>query len=152
VADETALGQEAGEASYDHAVGLAVFIDWLNRSGGRAIPSGAIPPVDEDQLWRARSEAEKVAVETGRLDTLRSAHHQIIDWAMQIYRERGLDPVYFQGAMEPADQRRQAIETITDSATAYVLLDVLPVETATMLLSRLGVYHGAPAFKELESE
>jgi hypothetical protein len=56
------------------------------------------------------------------------------------------------GRWKPADQRRQAIETVTDSATAYVLLDVLPIETATVLLSRLGVYHGAPAFKELESE
>ena len=120
---------------------------WLGRSGLDAIPHAPIPPVDTGALAGARSEAERAAATSGRVETLRDLRRTIIDWALSRYREAGLQPVYFGGALEPAEQRRDGIETLLDAATAYLLADVLPDEATTTLLARLDVYLGGPLFR-----
>ena len=64
------------------------------------------------------------------------------------YRQAAyLDGIYFSGALEPADQRRDAIEMLIDAATAYLLNDVLPEDVSTTLLAPFDVWSGGPNFR-----
>ncbi len=128
------------------AEAVQAFLASLERWGLDALPHGLIPPVDEQALTEARAEAERAATHAGRLDSLRELRHAIIEWALGRYREAGLHAVYFSGALEPAEERRQAIEVLLDAATAYLLSDLLPDETMATLVDRLDAHSGGPVF------
>lgn len=120
---------------------------WLERWGWDAIPHGPVPPADPVSLRAARSEAEAAATAAGRTGALRDLRRSIVDWALGQYRLAGLGAVYFSGALEPPEQRREAIEVLIDAATANLLGDVLPEETSSTLLGRLDVWLGGPIFR-----
>jgi hypothetical protein len=141
--DETAAPTEP----YDPARAVQAILAWLDRWGIDAIPSEPIPPFDEGLLTSARAEAERVADAEGRLDQLRRLRRSIVDWAMGRYREARYGAVYFYGALEPPEQRREAIQVLLDAATAYLLVDVLPDDATTTLLARFDVKLGGPLFR-----
>ena len=132
----------------DPVESVGAILDWLDRWGWQAIPHGPIPPEDPAALGRARAEAESVAMGAGRIDALRELRHSIIEWALGRYRVAALGAVYFSGALEPPEQRREAIEILIDAATANLLGDLLTDDTRSTLLTRLdeslGVSLGEP--------
>ncbi len=70
--------------------------------------------------------------------------HSIIEWALGRYRVAALGAVYFSGALEPPEQRREAIEVLIDAATANLLGGLLTDETRSTLLARLDVSLDGP--------
>lgn len=142
---------DRSDARSDPIEAVDAMMAWLDRWGWQAIPHGPIPPGDPAALARVRAEAEIAAEGAGRLETLRELRHSIIGWAMGRYRDAGLGAVYFSGALEPPEQRREAIEVLIDAATAYLLADVLRAETSAALAARFDVWIGGPLFR-IESE
>ena len=126
----------------DPVESVGAILDWLDRWGWQAIPHGPIPPEDPAALGRARTEAESVAMGAGRIGALRELRHAIIEWALGRYRVAALGAVYFSGALEPPEQRREAIEILIDAATANLLGDLLTDDTRSTLLTRLDVSLG----------
>ncbi|MEX1169231.1 MAG: hypothetical protein WEE50_03710 [Chloroflexota bacterium] len=137
---------------YDPDRAGETILAWLDRWGLDALPHEPIPPIGEAEIEAARTEAERAAQASGRLDALRDLRRTIIDWAMGQYRQAGLSAVYFTGALEPPDQRRTAIEVLLDAATAYFLADVIRDDTAAALLARFDVYLGGPIFRSAPEE
>jgi hypothetical protein len=123
------------------------IMGWLGRWGWDAIPHGPIPPADPTTMKEARERAADAAILWGRLGALRELRRSIVAWSLAQYREAGLAAVYFRGALEPPEQRRDAIEMLIDAATANLLLDVLPEETSVTLLGRFDVWIGGPIFR-----
>jgi methylmalonyl-CoA mutase cobalamin-binding subunit len=119
---------------------------WLDRGGWKALPHGAIPPTDRATMEAARDRAADAAIVSGRIGALRELRRSILDWSLAQYRRDGLNAIYFSGANEPPEQRRDAIEMLIDAATAYLLADVLPEETTTTLLAPFDVWSGGPNF------
>ncbi len=135
---------DRSDARSDPIEAVDAMMAWLDRWGWQAIPHGPIPPEDPAALGRARAEAESVAVGAGRIGALRELRHSIIEWALGHYRVAALGAVYFSGALEPPEQRREAIEVLIDAATANLLGDLLTNETRSTLLTRLDVSLGEP--------
>jgi hypothetical protein len=48
--------------------------------------------------------------------------------------------------MEPPEQRRDAIEVMTDAATANLVADLVPQETVDTLVARFAIIFGSPGF------
>ena len=48
--------------------------------------------------------------------------------------------------MEPPEQRRDAIEVMTDAATANLVADLVPQETVDTLVARFAIVFGSPGF------
>ncbi|MGZ8515641.1 MAG: hypothetical protein ACXWXA_11440 [Candidatus Limnocylindrales bacterium] len=132
---------------YDPTAAVDEIMRWLERWGWDAIPHGPIPPADPTSLLAARTQAESAATASGRSAALRDLRRSIVDWALGQYRLAGLGAVYFSGALEPPEQRREGIEVLIDAATANLLGDVLPEETSSTLLGRLDVWRGGPIFR-----
>ncbi len=132
---------------YDSTAAVEGVMRWLERWGWDAIPHGPIPPADPTSLRTARSEAEAAATASGRAGALRDLRRSIVDWALAQYRAAGLGAVYFSGALEPPEQRLEAIEVLIDAATANLLGDVLPEEASSTLLGRFDVWVGGPIFR-----
>jgi hypothetical protein len=137
----------AGTQPYDPAAAVAEVMRWLERWGWDAIPHGPIPPADPATMSVARERAADSAIVWGRLAALRELRRSIVAWSLGQYRQAGLAAVYFRGALEPPEQRREAIEMLIDAATAMLLLDVLPEETAATLLGRFDVWTRGPLFR-----
>jgi hypothetical protein len=132
---------------YDPAAAVESIMRWLERRGWAAIPHGAIPPTDRATMEAARNRATDTAIVSGRIGALRELRRSIVDWALGQYRFAGLGAVYFSGALEPPEQRRDAIEVLIDAATAYLLSDVLPGDVTTTLLAPFDVWSGGPNFR-----
>jgi hypothetical protein len=137
----------AAAARYDPTAAVDGTMRWLERWGWDAIPHGPIPPTDPTSLREARSEAEAAVSASGRTGELRDLRRSIVDWALGQYRAAGLGAVYFSGALEPPEQRREAIEVLIDAATANLLGDVLPEDTSSTLLGRFDVWLSGPIFR-----
>ena len=144
------LGEmEVGPATqrYDPTAAVGRIMAWLERWGWDAIPHGPVPPTDPAALATARAAAEAMAIGLGRDGALRDLRRSIVGWALGQYRSAGLGAVYFSGALEPPEQRRDAIEVLIDAATANLLGDVLPEEISVTLLGRFDIWTGGPIFR-----
>lgn len=139
-------GISLGEESYDRAAKVEEFLVWLARWGLSAIPTRMLPPIDASQLQVARQRAIQTAIETNRISELRSYRSRIIDWALEVYRRHGLNPVYFTGYWSSAKERSQAIDVLIDEMMARLLWDVLPDEVTTVLITQFDVLHGGSLF------
>ena len=139
------MSDHANDANepYDAAKAVQTVIEWLDRWG---LPQGPIPPIGQDEIRAARAAAAQAAKAAGRLEALHRLRRTIIEWSLGRYRQEGLQAIYFSGALEPPEQRREAIEVMLDAATAYLLVDVLADEPATTLLARFDVYLGGGIF------
>jgi hypothetical protein len=136
-----------GAEPYDPSEAAAAMLRWLELAGWDALPHGAIPPTDRAMLETARDRAADAAIVSGRIEALRELRRSIVDWSLAQYRRAALSGIYFSGANEPADQRRDAIEMLIDAATAYLLSDVLPEEVSATLLAPFDVWSGGPNFR-----
>ena len=132
---------------YDPTAAVESIMRWLDALGWSAIPHGAIPPTDRATSEAARDRAADAAIVSGRIGALRDLRRSILDWSLAQYRREGLQGIYFSGALEPAEQRRDAVEMLIDAATAYLLSDVLPGDVTSTLLAPFDVWSGGPNFR-----
>ncbi len=88
------------------------------------------------------------AIVSGRADLLRELQRSMVELALEQYRRAALGAVYFRPALEPPEQRREAIDILVDAATANLLADVLSEETVAILGARYEVLFGGLPFAE----
>lgn len=98
------------DAPYDSTAMVRGFLKWLDKVGPGAIPTRLLPPIDHRTLIRARTEAERIARASGRIDDLHRYRQEVIDWAMTMFRRYGLYPVYFTGHTASAEVKVEAVE------------------------------------------
>ena len=119
----------------------------FERPPRRRDPSGGSGRARESQ-----DQATDAAIAHGRGDLLRELRSGITEWALEQYRRQGFGAIYFQPAMEPPEQRRDAIEVMTDAATANLVADLVPQETVDTLVARFAIIFGSPGFSAAPSD
>jgi hypothetical protein len=140
------MDEEPPAEVYDPVAAVEHIYEWLDRWGSNALHAVAIRPEDPAALERARDQATDAAIVNGRGELLRELQAGITDWALEQYRRQGFGAIYFQPAMEPPEQRRDAIEVMTDAATANLVADLVPQETVDTLVARFAIIFGSPGF------
>ena len=140
------MDEEPPAEVYDPVAAVEHIYAWLDRWGSNALHAVAIRPDDPVALERARDRAVDAAIVNGRGELLRELQAGITEWALEQYRRQGFGAIYFQPAMEPPEQRRDAIEVMTDAATANLVADLVPQETVDTLVARFAIIFGSPGF------
>jgi hypothetical protein len=140
-------GVELATARYDHRRAAETFLQWLERWGLNAVPEAMVPPMDTEELRKARREAERVAKGAGRRDEVREYHRQVVDWALGRYRTTAEYCGIFATHFSPAATRVDGVEVLLDAMTVYALADVLDDHVATTLMARFDVWLGGPLLK-----
>ena len=140
------MDQEPPAGAYDPVAAVELIYEWLDRWGPRALHDLAIRSDDPVALERARDRATDAAIVAGRGEMLKELRAAISDWALEQYRRQGFGAIYFQPAMEPAEQRRESIEVLTDAATANLVADLVPEEIIDTLVARFALVSGGPGF------
>jgi hypothetical protein len=140
------MDQEPPAEAYDPVAAVERIYAWLDARGSNALPRVAIRPDDPAALERARDRATDAAIVAGRGQMLKGLQTAITEWALGQYRRAGFGAVYFHAAMEPPEQRREAIEVLIDAATAHLVADLVPQEVVDTLVSRFDLAFGGPGF------
>jgi hypothetical protein len=140
------MDPEPPAEGYDPVAAIERIYAWLDVRGSNALPRFAIRPDDPVALEQARDRATDAAIVGGRGQMLKELQAAITEWALEQYRRAGFGAVYFHAAMEPAEQRREAIEVLIDAATAHLVADLVPQEVVDTLVARFDLGFGGPGF------
>jgi hypothetical protein len=140
------MDQEPPAEVYDPVAAIGLMYEWLDQRGSNALPRFAVHPNDPVALERARDRATDAAIAAGRGQMLKELQTAITEWALEQYRRAGFRSIYFYAAMEPPEQRRDAIEVLIDAATAHLVADLVPQEVVDTLVSRFDLAFGGPGF------
>jgi hypothetical protein len=140
------MDDEPPTEAYDPVAAVEIIYEWLDRWGSKALHSLAIQPDDPVALERARDRATDAAIVNGRGDLLSELQAGITDWALKQYRRQGFGAIYFQPAMEPPEQRLEAIEVLIDAATANLVADLVPEAIVDTLVARFALVFGGSDF------
>lgn len=140
------MDQEPPAEAYDPGAAVERVFAWLDRRGSSALPRIAIQPNDPVALERARDRATDAAIVAGRGQMLKELQTAITEWALKQYRRAAFGSVYFDAALEPPEQRRDAMEVLIDAATAHLVADLVPQEVVDTLVARFDLEFGGPGF------
>jgi hypothetical protein len=101
------------------------FIEWLERSGGGALPRPvSIGDPETIALDAARSRAVGMLAEAGALRVVHRLRHEVAGWAQDRIQRGGLSRYLFGGASLQPRERIQAIEILEDLGLAFLVYDL----------------------------
>jgi hypothetical protein len=135
----------SSEPPIDPEAAVKALIARLDQSHASVIPSGPIPPADDDLLDAARTEARAAADAAGRGEALTRAERTMAEWTMERYRRGGFAAAYFTGWQDTPERRLEVVDVMVDAAIAAALADLLPEDTLAALTARLDELQGGGA-------